>query len=96
MPKQIILKFLKILKKSPTFKVSPIENITKLNKGIIRKLKFDHCCGCKNAQIENKITQSGNKLVNVETKCFIKNYKILQTSENSKRGSLLSNLVSSP
>ena len=47
-------------------------------------------------QIENKITQSGNRFVEVETKCFIKNYKILQTSENFKRGSLSSNLVSSP
>ena len=96
MPKQITLKFLKILKKSSTFKVNPIENIIKLNKGIIRKLKFDQYWGSIKAQTENKITQSGNKLVDVATKCFIKNYKILQTSENSKRGSLSSNLVSFP
>ena len=46
--------------------------------------------------IENNITHKGNRLVDLATKCFIKNYKILQTSENSNRGNLSSNLVSSP
>ena len=80
-PIQTILKFFKILKKSSTLNVNPIENIIKLNKGIIRKLKFDQYWGSKKAQNENKITQRGNKLVDVATKFFIKIikfYKLLK------------------
>ena len=49
MPTQTILKFFKILKKSSTLNVNPIENITKFNKGTIRKPMLDQYWGSKNA-----------------------------------------------
>ena len=78
-PKQTILKFLKIFRKSSIVKVNPMENITTLNKGTIRKLISVQYWGFKKAQAENKITQRGNNLIVLATKFFIENYKILQT-----------------
>jgi len=57
---------------------------------------FNALTESKKAQAENKITQRGNNLIVLATKFFIENYKILQTWENLKRGSLSSNLVLSP
>ena len=71
-PRHKILKFLKIFKKFSNLRVNPIENITKLSKGIIRKVKLAQYCGCKKAQNEKIIIQRGNKLVEIETNCFIK------------------------
>ena len=66
-PKKTILGLFKILRKSCTLRVKPIENITTLNNGTIKEFKFDQNSGLKKAQSEKRITQKGKRFVDLTT-----------------------------
>jgi len=62
-PIKIIVGFLNTLTKSATVRVSPIENIIIIKRGIIRDRKFKNNSGNISAIMENRIAQNGKNLV---------------------------------